>query len=31
MAMSRYGYIDEYKKLIDVLKLALIECWKNNR
>ena len=28
MAMSRYGYIEEYKKLIDALKLALTECWK---
>ena len=28
MAMSRYGYIEEYKKLIDTLKLALTECWK---
>ena len=28
MAMSRYGYIEEYKKLIDTLKLALRECWK---
>ena len=28
MAMSRYGYIEEYKKLIDTLKLTLIECWK---
>jgi hypothetical protein len=28
MAMSRYGYVEEYKKLIDTLKLALIECWK---
>jgi hypothetical protein len=26
--MSRYGYIEEYKKLIDTLKLALTECWK---
>jgi hypothetical protein len=28
MALSRYGYIEEYKKLIDTLKLALTECWK---
>jgi hypothetical protein len=28
MAMSRYGYIEEYKKLIDTLKLALTACWK---
>jgi len=28
MSMSRYGYIEEYKKLIDTLKIALTECWK---
>ena len=28
MAMPRYGYIEEYNKLIDILKLALTECWK---
>ena len=28
MTMSRYGYIEEYKKLIDTLKIALTECWK---
>jgi hypothetical protein len=28
MAISKYGYIEEYKKLIDTLKLALTECWK---
>jgi hypothetical protein len=28
MTMSRYGYIEEYKKLIDTLKLALTQCWK---
>jgi hypothetical protein len=28
MAMSRYGYIEEYMKLIDTLKIALTECWK---
>jgi hypothetical protein len=28
MAMSRYGYVEEYKKLIDILKQTLTECWK---
>jgi uncharacterized protein YerC len=28
LTMSRYGYIEEYKKLIDTLKLALTQCWK---
>ena len=28
LAMSIYGYVEEYKELVETEKLALTKCWK---